>query len=82
MVGAVRGQVRAELMVPLCACHGEPMAPRNDRHNGNGWRCRTQARQAHRRYDLTEKGRARNRRWNASANAHSHKAIYELTRIR
>jgi len=43
---------------PLCACHGEPMAP-----NGPRWRCRTKNQARQRAYLLTAKGRARARRF-------------------
>ncbi len=50
--------------------------------NKTGWRCRLKHSIDQRKYTQTEKGRATQRRRNASEAKKSSKALYELTRIR
>lgn len=61
----------------------------------SGWRCPLKARETNARYRRTDKGRARQLRWQHSPLAHEHKrrwnrsaasrvskALYDLTRVR
>lgn len=73
-----------EASVPLCPCHQEPMRWKPDRAElrGGTWLCVPKESERQRRYDRSDKGRARKRAYNASENAKSSKWLYDLTRVR
>lgn len=72
---------RDEVSAPLCRCHGEPMF--TFRRGGRaGLVCRVKRLESQRRYDESEKGLARRRRYNATDHAKGSKHLYDLTRVR
>ena len=73
-----------EAPVPLCPCHHVPTRWKADRFasNGGSWICVVKHLERQRRYDRSDKGRARRKRHNATENVHVRKWLYDMTRIR
>lgn len=71
---------------PLCKCHGSPMEWNKDKRprfaDGGYWRCKVKHAASRARYDKSEKGRAKNRRYAASPGGAAIRQLHEIARFR